>query len=271
MSTIEKETIWFLSEFDQLFRNDRDQLLAQFRSEQARNIGNRRYCPTLQSPLAVPCNCKSCSFNLKNVQVLNCGLYHRGESKRSYIDVSKTFNVTDLIAKEMILRSMRKVRLAALEEVVSQQRINRYTMVPTDVCVNCGASVQHTTFTAGKFKYCSRACFVDRPPILVAIESHFKTDIRNVLSAARALFKSVLIIANTLSIRRTDLLKYYERYLGVKPYEFGSDVADLIDLLRKQVTTASIESFITIDHTSLRSRPRWAEIERLGVSICKTL
>ena len=271
MNVIEKETVWFLGEFDRLSHNDRDQLLAQFRSEQARNLGNRRYCSVLQSPLVVPCNCNSCGFNLKNVRVLNCGLYHRGESKRPYVDVSKTFGVPDLTAKEMTLRSMRKVRLAALEEVVSQQRINRYTMVPADVCVNCGTSVSQTTFTAGKFKYCSRACLVDRPQILVAIENHFKTDIRNVLSAARTLFKSVLIIANTLSIRRTDLIKYYERYLGVKPYEFGSDVADLIDLLRKQVPTASIESFIMIDSTALRSRPRWAEVERLGVSICKTL
>jgi hypothetical protein len=185
--------------------------------------------------------------------------------------VAKTFGITDLGAKEMTLHSMRKVRLAALEETVSQQRINRYTMVPADVCVNCGASAQQASFTAGKFKYCSRTCFIDRPPILVAIENHFKTDIRNVLSSARTLFKSVLIIANTLSIRRSDLLKYYERYLGVKPYEFGSDVADLIDLLRKKIPTPSIESFITIDSVSLKSRPRWAEIERLGVSICKSL
>jgi hypothetical protein len=268
----ETELSWFVDEVTKLDQNDRGQLLDQLRAEQARYIGDRCYCSLLQSPIVVPCKLKKCGFNIDNKEILNCGLYHRGRSKRPRIDVAKTLKITEEQATLEIGSSLCKLQRASLAETIAQKRINRYFMIPADICVNCGGpTTPNAQFTAGKFKYCSRTCSHERPPMLVRLEYIFKTDLRNVLLVSRTLFGSVLVISRVLGIPRTLLIKFYERYLGVKAHEFGADVADLIDLLRKQTPSPSIADFIVIKQTALRSNPRWVEIERVGNSIIKNL
>jgi hypothetical protein len=262
---------WFLEEFDKLNDSDRKQLLEQFRIEHAKTPGDKHFCSLIQAPIVVPCQLKSCEARIENKALMNCGLFYRAVSKRPAIDLAKTYSITEERAKLLIVNAVRKLRVASLEETISQKKLNQYYLIPSNICVNCGAHVDSTTFKAGKFKYCSKICFQERPPELLRLEYMFKTDIRSVLSVSQQLFKSVLLISNVLKIPRTHLLKYYERFLGIKPHEFGSDVVDLIDLLRKRVPTPSIENFIVIDASKLRANKTWSELDKIGNSLISSL
>lgn len=264
-SAFEKELAWFETEFSKLSNEEREQLLEQFRVEHAKTPGDKHFCSIMQAPIAVPCRLTGCQARVDNPGLLNCGLFYRGISKRASADLAKTYSVPEETAKTMISDAVRKLRMASLDETIEQKKINRYYLVPSEVCVNCGAETNSKTqFKAGKFKYCSRVCFQERPPSLLKLEHRFKTDIRNVLNVSKTLFRSVILISNVLSIPRSHLLRFYERYLGIKPHEFGSDVADLIDLLRKQKPTPSIEDFIQIDPARLKRVPVWYELDRIG-------
>ena len=145
--------------------------------------------------------------------------------------------------------------------IISSKKLNKYSMVPSRVCVNCGAICQNDQLRAGPFRYCSKVCYRERPPALVRIEYNFKTDVRTVLQISLQLFKSLKLISNVLQISRAHLLKIYEQYLNIRPHEFGADVLDLIDLLRRSTPAPSIDSFIILDPAKARKFPKWLEHE----------
>lgn len=257
----DKELKWFMGEFDKLDAESRTQLVDQLRMEHSRIVGDRHYCSLTQAPVVVPCSVSSCDFHV-NGATLNCGLCNRGANPdRPYMDVATTLSCSDEAAREQILSTLRKLRVASLRERLSQKKLNRYSMVPSRVCVNCGAICQNDQLTAGPFRYCSKVCYRERPPSLVRLEYVFKTDVHTVLQVSLQLFKSLKLISNVLQISRAHLLKIYEQYLNIRPHEFGADVLDLIDLLRRSSPSPSIDSFIILDPAKARKYPKWQDHE----------
>lgn len=260
--SVEKDLKWYMAEYESLDAASKVQLIDQFKVEHARMPGNRHFCSLIQAPVVLSCSIQNCTYHVNNPAMLNCGLYNRGATpNRSHIDVAKTLNVKEDVAREMITKSLRKLRLASLRELMSQKKLNHYTMIPAKICVNCGSTISNETLRAGKFYYCSKLCVRERPPSLVRLEYVFKTDIRSVLLLAKQLFKSLILISNVLGIHRAHLIKFYDQYLGIRAHEFGTDVLDLIDLLRKRVPSPSIDSFIIVDQAKLKKYPHWAILE----------
>lgn len=259
--TSEKELKWFLGEYDALDSASKTQLIDQLRLEHARIVGDRHYCSITRAPVVVACSLAQCDFHVKGAP-LNCGLHQRGRNpERPYIDIAETLKCSEDDARLHLLSSLRKLRVASLRENLSQRKHNRYSMVPSRVCVNCGMICVNDSIKAGPFMYCSKLCYRERPPSLVRLEYVFKTDVRFVLQAALQLFKSLKLISNALQIPRQQLIKIYEQYLNMRPHDFGADVLDLIDLLRRRTPAPSIDSFIILDATKAKRWPQWAEYE----------
>lgn len=257
----DKELKWFMNEFDSLDEASKAQLVEQLRMELSRAVSDHHYCSLTQAPVVIPCSVSTCDFHVKGAK-LNCGLCNRGANPdRPYVDVAKTLNCSEDEAREHILSTLRKLRVASLRDCLAQKKLNKYSMVPSRVCVNCGAICQNDQLKAGPFRYCSKVCYRERPPALVRIEYSFKTDVRTVLQISLQLFKSLKLISNVLQISRAHLLKIYEQYLNIRPHEFGTDVLDLIDLLRRSAPAPSIDSFIILDPAKARKFPKWLEHE----------
>ena len=164
------------------------------------------------------------------------------------------------------------LREASLQEAMDAANVNRYTLMPhTNVCVVCGG-VTDTPYqvTDDGFTYCRKDCFREKPPNLLRVECVFRADVRYVLRVALNTFKQIPMIASALRIQRSSLLRHYEFYLGIKPHQFGIDVADIIDLLRTRKPT-TFDDFIAFDRNQLLQYPGWKRLEDMALNLARNL
>jgi hypothetical protein len=260
---------WMMSEYDTLSKDDQSQLIEQLRS--TISIDDRKHwCPVMGISIVSPCQLGSCEFRFNRESHMNCMVF---KAKTKPIEnIAMLLNCTTVQAREHAAEAVRQMRLAALQEVLSKKSINHYTMIGnTDVCVNCGAVIEKSSIPVHHYKYCSRACFVDKPPYVVYLEYKFSTDPRVVLRMAKEVFKTLTMISAVLKIQRSNLIKMYERYLGIQPVEWGLSVADIVDVLRKKKPSPSADAFITIAKEDEITYPHWAKFERDCRNLAKIL
>lgn len=254
------KSVDLLREYDALDADSQIQLVEQLRATVSPAIDGH-WCPSMRCSLVSPCRIHSCEVHFDREKSFNCMIFK--PKAKPIENIALLLQVNTVQARDKAAEAIRQMRLSALDEAISKKSINHYTLVPnTDVCVNCGAVTEKSTIVTGKFKYCSRSCFVDKPPYVVALEHRFKTDPRIVLRVAKEVFKTLTMISAVLKIQRSNLIKMYERYLGIPAHDWGASVADIIDILRKKKPSSSIESFITLDKNDEVMYPHWFKFEK---------
>lgn len=211
--------------------------------------------------------------------MLNCGLFYRGTmetatgKRRVVQEIAKTLGTSDEGAREALNTALAGVRQHSLIEAVDSAAVNRYTLVAgSRVCVSCSRIVDNPyKIVSKKFTYCSKTCLREKPVAVLVLEHKYRTDVRNVLRIARSLFKTIPIVASVLKIQRSLLVKYYEYYLGVKASDFGVDIADIVDLLRKRSPASATDEFISVPLDKLQEYPVWARLESEARALAKSL
>jgi hypothetical protein len=266
-----EEVQWFVKDFIASPPAVRAQVLSQLRRDQVEG-DSAFYCERLGCTIAIPCGLKACDFHVADKKLRNCRLSARGKERNEVADIAAAFGVDEAEAKQMLADVFMTLREASLQEAMDAANVNRYTLMPhTNVCVVCGG-VTDTPYqvTDEGFMYCRKECFREKPPNLLRIECLFRADVRYVLRVALNTFKQIPMIASALRIQRSSLLRHYEFYLGIKPHQFGVDVADIVDLLRTRRPT-TFDDFIVFDRNQLLQYPGWKRLEDIALALARTL
>lgn len=258
-----------MQEFDALDKDSKIQLLSQLRLTISASTA-AHWCPVMNISVVSPCQLEGCEFRYNRETHLNCMIFK--PKPKPIENIASLLNCTPVQARDHANEAVRQMRLAALQEALSKKSINHYTMIGhTDICINCGSVIERASIAVHNYKYCSRACFVDKPPYVVYLEYKFSTDPRVVLRLAKEVFKTLSMISAVLKIQRSNLLKMYERYLGIQPSEWGASVADIFDVLRKKKPDHSADVFITMTKYDEVRYPHWFKFERECRNLAKNL
>lgn len=175
-------------------------------------------CPELDIDIYKPCSVTSCAFHAEHPWARNCILYYMLRQERAHLtnnDLAFLLGSSPSALRSSVVQAMQKMRQGALkEEILKEPSLSMVTRLsPPNVCVVCESWAEKYYSEKDGLYYCSRACFQEKPPAVVRIESEFSLPIKRVLRLCTERFSAVSLMANAVGVTQSvfkDLCKKYE-------------------------------------------------------------
>ena len=242
------------------------------------NRGAGHYCDALGCNVVEPCQVRSCSFNFKSDDNLNCLLKYKSDNGDPELRLSDCIGVigsNDREVRRKIETVFNHVREEMLKQTLLAEKANRFDFVQhSDVCVNCGNISINKKYPVENLnlRWCSRDCKAAKPQWCIELEHNYRTDIRTLLFHARNVFKHLTLISSLFQVRRTTLLDLYFEYFGIKPSKFGLEAVDNVDLLRNpKQDNLWIHDFTARPLGARDVKNKYTKLEQLCDKLIRTL
>lgn len=186
-------------------------------------------CPTLGHQLIVPCNLVECPYNVRNQAEGNCVLYYmQKRNLNTLLGVEVAFLYNTPFSKIDALRNsaIEKIGRALIGHSIKSSLTPRlYYITGSDVCCVCERlAVDPIKVSDVGLVWCSLQCQLKKPARLIQLECEYHTDIKNIMTIATRLFRTVTNIENILNISRDELYRSCQTYLGKRPSDIFSGV-----------------------------------------------
>lgn len=167
-------------------------------------------CPEIGIDVYHPCSVTSCAFYTTHPWARNCILYYMVRQERKNLtnnDLAFLLGSSPSSLRVSLVKAMQRIRKGALkEEILKEPSMSMVTRLSSpNVCAVCESKIEEGKSYSSKdgLFYCSRNCYLIKPPTVIRIESEFSLSIKRILGLCAERFAVVSLMANAVGVTQS--------------------------------------------------------------------